>query len=91
MVDSVTNSSQQAVINPFQKRVEAREQKEEDKRIQGQNAPSRSDASSDTGKTGDARQAERSKSQDLLAAANQNGASTQRTGASRGSLVDVTV
>lgn len=89
MVDSVTNSAQQAIVSPFQKRVDARELKEQDKKVQDNNNPAR--ASSETGKSDDSRKAQGSESRDLRVAANQSNASQQRTGTSRGSLVDVTV
>jgi hypothetical protein len=91
MVDSVTNSSQQAVINPFQKRVDARELKDQDKKVQDNNKSARTNSSSETGKSDDSREAQGGKSKDLRVAANQGNASSQRTGTSRGSLVDVTV
>jgi hypothetical protein len=90
MVDSVTNSAQQAIVSPFQKRVDARELKEQDKQVQD-NKSSRTDSSSETGKSDGSRQAQGNESKDLRVAANQSNASQQRTGTSRGSLVDVTV
>ena len=90
MVDSVANSSQNAIITPFQKRQDAQQLNGEDRKAQDskKTATARAITSSDTKQADDRKDSNKVK--DLRVAANQSG-STQRTGNSRGSLVDVTV